>query len=269
MQQQGVSAPQWHPDQIRIVLVNTSHPGNIGATARAMKNMGLQRLVLVQPEDFPSGVAVGRAASAVDLLDQSRVVDTLEEAVADCGLVIGASARCRSLPWPLLDAETCADKVLAAVRNNRVALVFGREDCGLNNAELQLCHYHLQIPANPEYSSLNLAAAVLLVCYELRKAGLRLAARGEQPQDYWDQPWATAAQLEHFHAHLERVLVAIHFHDPDNPRQLLQRLRRLFGRIRIDAMEMNMLRGMLGHIEQAIDDNKTRPGKTGTGPELP
>ncbi|MCG8415786.1 MAG: RNA methyltransferase, partial [Pseudomonadales bacterium] len=224
----------WDAANIKIVLVNTSHPGNIGATARAMKNMGLQHLVLVQPEDFPSGVAVGRAASAVDLLDRAQVVESLEAAVADCGLVIGASARRRSIPWPMLDPQGCGEKSVAATRDNKVALVFGREDSGLNNEELQLCHFHVQIPANPDYSSLNLAAAVMVVCYELRKAGLKLADQAEEDlSEFWDQQWATGEQVEHFYAHLERVLVEIDFHDPENPRQLMQRLRRLFGRIRI------------------------------------
>lgn len=245
----------WDSANIKIVLVSTSHPGNIGATARAMKNMGLHQLVLVQPQEFPSGVAVGRAASAVDLLDSAQVVDSLEEAVADCGLIIGASARRRSIPWPMVDPQECAEKSVIASRDNKVALVFGREDSGLNNEELQLCHFHMQIPANPGYSSLNLAAAVMVVCYELRKAVLRLADQAEEElAEFWDQEWATGEQVEHFYTHLERVLIAVDFHDPENPRQLMQRLRRLFGRIRIDAMEMNILRGILTNIEQAIEN---------------
>ena len=130
-------------DNISVVLVSTSHPGNIGASARAMKNMGLSRLVLVEPKEFPSGVAVGRAASAVDLLDRARVVDSLPEAVADCGLVIGASARSRRITWPLLTPAECARRAVAESGGHRVALVFGREDTGLSNGELQLCHYHV------------------------------------------------------------------------------------------------------------------------------
>lgn len=243
--------------QVSIVLVNTSHPGNIGATARAMKNMGLSKLTLVQPEDFPSGVAVGRAVSAVDILDNARVVSSLQEAVADCGLVIGASARSRNIPWPMVSPEQCAQKAVAEAGVNKVALVFGREDAGLNNEELQLCHFHVQIPADPNYSSLNLSAAVMVVCYELRKAVLAL---DEQPvaaeDEFWDQEKANGEQVEHFYTHLERVMIAIKFHDPENPRQLMPRMRRLFSRIRIDVMEMNILRGILSNIEYRLENEK-------------
>lgn len=240
------------PSAISIVLVNPSHPGNIGASARAMKNMGLHRLVLVRPETFPSGVAVGRAAAAVDVLEQAEVADSLEEAVGDCGLVIGASARSRRLPWPALTPERCARKILAEHRCNRTALVFGREDAGLNNEELQLCHYHVRIPASDDYSSLNLAAAVLVLCYELRKAA-EASPDGEEGEDGpWDQEKATGEQVELFYEHLERVLIALDFHDPDNPRRLMRRMRRMFGRIRIDVMEMNILRGILAGVERAV-----------------
>ena len=238
---------------IKIVLVNTSHPGNIGATARAMKNMGLTRLALVNPMEFPSGVAVGRAASALDVLEQAEVVETLVEAIADCALVIGSSARSRSLPWPMLTPEQSAEKLVKEGRSAQVALVFGREDSGLNNEELQLCHFHVQIPASSEYSSLNLAAAVMVLCYEIRRAVLWDEETADRAEDeYWDQERATVEQVEYFYEHLERVLVGIEFHDPNNPRQLMQRMRRLFGRVRIDAMEMNILRGILTNIEHKI-----------------
>ena len=241
--------------QVCVVLVNTSHPGNIGATARAMKNMGLSKLTLVQPEDFPSGVAVGRAVSAVDILDNARVVSSLQEAVEGCGLVIGASARSRNIPWPMVSPEQCGQKSVAEAAVNKVALVFGREDAGLNNEELQLCHFHVQIPADPNYSSLNLSAAVMVVCYEVRKAALALAL-GERPavaeDEHWDQEKANSDQVEHFYVHLERVMTAIKFHDPENPRQLMPRMRRLFSRIRIDVMEMNILRGILSNIEYRL-----------------
>ena len=241
---------------VKIVLVNTSHPGNIGAAARAMKNMGLNNMVLVQPEEFPSGVAVGRAASAVEVLENAEVVDTLEEAVADCSLVIGASARRRSIPWPMLDPEQCGKKVVSEQGSNKVALVFGREDSGLNNEELQQCHFHVQIPSDPDCSSLNVAAAVMVICYEVRKASLAAADQaGEEADEFWDQEKAKSDAVEHFYRHLEKVLVTIDFHDPENPRQLMQRLRRLFGRIRLDVMELNILRGILTNIEQ-FDDKR-------------
>jgi tRNA (cytidine32/uridine32-2'-O)-methyltransferase len=236
---------------IKIVLVNTSHPGNIGAAARAMKNMSLDQLTLVAPEEFPSGVAVGRAASAVDILEKATVVSSLQEAIADCSLVVGTSARSRSIPWPMLNPRECGDKIVAEAQQHKVALVFGREDSGLNNDELQLCHFHVQIPANENYSSLNLAAAVMVLSYEIYSAHLDRSANPADEQS-WDQELSTAAQMEHFYQHLEDVLVALDFHDRDNPRQLMQRLRRLYGRIRIDAMEMNILRGILTHIQQRI-----------------
>ena len=248
---------------VRVVLVNTSHPGNIGAAARAMKNMGLSRLDLVQPLEFPSGTAVGRAASALDILEHATVHNSLQEAVADCGLVIGASARSRKIPWPVLLPEQVAEKVLQDCQHNKVALVFGREDSGLTNEELQLCHFHVQIPANEQYSSLNLAAAVLVVCYELRRCAMR--ELGEQPQsdeEYWDIERATGEQVEQFYQHLEEVLVRLDFHNPENPRQLMQRLRRMFGRIRLDSMEMNILRGILTHVEFHLDNPEPLAGKS-------
>lgn len=244
-------------NNIRIVLVNTSHPGNIGATARAMKNMGLQKLVLVAPRDFPSGVAVGRAASATDILDEALVVGSLQEAIADCGLVVGASARSRHIPWPLLEPDACATQIISAAASNEVALVFGREDSGLSNEELMLCHYHVQIPTNEGYSSLNLAAAVMVLCYELRKAWLSASGRrGELlrvPEGKWDRELATVRDLDLFLDHLERVLVRLDFHDPENPRKLMERLRRLYGRIQPDKMEINILRGILTATEQKLD----------------
>lgn len=255
--------PAIDPAQLAIVLVNTSHPGNIGAAARAMKNMGLNQLILVDPEDFPSGAATARAAWAVDVLENARVVSTLEEAVADCGLIIGTSARSRKLPWPMLEPEACAERVLYEHTTNKVALVFGREDSGLNNEELQLCHYHVQVPTSPECPSLNLSAAVMVLSYEIAKRARQDKAAARLPEDhFWDQERATAEENERFFTHLERVMIAIRFHDPDNPRQLMQRMRRLFGRIRIDVMEMNILRGILSNIEWHIkhrDERKEPP----------
>lgn len=248
---------------IKVVLVDTSHPGNIGATARAMKNMGLSQLVLVNPQEFPSGVAVGRAASALDILENALVVESLEEAIADCSLVIASSARSRSIPWPMMTPEDCASKIVDELPGNEVALVFGREDSGLNNEELQLCHFHVQIPAAKEYSSLNLAAAVMVLCYEIRKASLGHDTAIIPPSaEEWDQKFATTQQVEYFYEHLERIMIAIDFHDPENPRQLMQRLRRLFSRIRLDEMELNILRGILTNIEFKLGLKKTDQEET-------
>lgn len=165
-------------DRIRVVLVNTSHPGNIGGAARAMKNMGLSQLVLVQPESFPHGDAVARASGATDILDAARVVDTLEEALSGCSVVLGTSARDRRIPWPLLDPRECATTCLEHLEaNGEVALVFGREYAGLTNEELQRCQFHVHIPSDPEFGSLNLAAAVQVLTYEVRMAWL--AAQGK------------------------------------------------------------------------------------------
>jgi tRNA (cytidine32/uridine32-2'-O)-methyltransferase len=255
-------------DNIRIVLVNTSHPGNIGAAARAMKNMGLSKLTLVDPVDFPSPVAKGRAVSAVDILDNAVVVKTLEEAIAGCGLVIGSSARLRSIPWPLITPQQCAVKAADDSRLNEVALIFGREDAGLTNEELQLCHFHVNIPADEKLSSLNLAAAVMVISYEVRMELLKREAAGQTapvaPADEaiaagvdWDVPKATGKQVEGFYTHLEKTMVDVNFHDPANPRLLMLRMRRLFGRIRPDQMEISVLRGFLSHIDM-LHERATR-----------
>lgn len=239
---------------IRIVLVCTSHPGNIGATARAMKNMGLGRLYLVAPKDYPSVVALARAAGALDILDDAVVTDTLSEAIADCSLVMGTSARQRGMPVPLIAPEDCAGKALAAQGANEVALVFGREDSGLSNEELRLCHYHVQIPTNPGYSSLNVASAVMVLCYELRKQWLAAGQAGApgHKEEGWDRPLATERETELFLEHLERVLVDIDFLDPKAPRQLMARMRRLYNRVNLDRMEVNILRGILTATEKAV-----------------
>lgn len=255
-------------DNVRIVLVNTSHPGNIGAAARAMKNMGLSKLTLVDPEDFPSPVASGRAVSAVNILEAATVTKTLEEAVAGCGLVIGTSARIRSIPWPLISPQQCAQHVADDSRQNEVALVFGREDSGLTNEELQLCHFHVNIPADEKLSSLNLAAAVMVLSYEVRMELLKREAEGQQaptaPVDEeivegvdWDVPKATGKQVEGFYTHLEKTMIDLNFHDPENPRLLMMRMRRLFGRIRPDQMEISVLRGFLAHIDM-LNERATR-----------
>ena len=238
-------------ERIRVVLVNTTHPGNIGAAARALKNMGLSRLYLVSPKDFPSERAVWRAANALDVLDAAVVVETLEEATADCGLVVGTSARERRIPWPLLNPRECGERVWQESAEHDVALVFGREDRGLTNDELHQCTYHVHIPANPDYSSLNLGAAVQVLTYEVRMAALADADGKLAPLTEWDVPPAKASDLELYFQHLEQALVDIGFHDRDNPRQTMARLRRLYGRIRLDEMELSILRGVLTAMQKA------------------
>ncbi|MEJ2533094.1 MAG: tRNA (cytosine(32)/uridine(32)-2'-O)-methyltransferase TrmJ [Halioglobus sp.] len=239
-------------DNIRIVLVNTSHPGNIGGVARAMKNMGLSRLYLVEPRQFPDEQATWRAASATDLLEGAVVTETLEQAIADCQFVVGTSARGRRIPWPLLDPRQCAARIGAASAREQVAVLFGREDRGLTNDELKLCNLHLNIPTDEAYSSLNLAMAVQIVCYELRmlQAGPALpTAEDEQ----WDTPFTTRENMERFYTHLEQTLTDIEFLDPAAPRQLMARLRRLYSRVRLDEMELNILRGILTETQKWVE----------------
>jgi len=237
-------------ERIRIVLIGTSHPGNIGATARAMHNMGLADLALVAPRCEPiSADSVSRASGADHLVHGARRVDTLEQAVADCTLAVGASARSRTLPWPMLSPRELGERLPQELADPgaRVALVFGREDSGLTNAELQRCHAHVHIPTNPDFSSLNLAAAVQVLAYECRQAWL--AGEPAEPVAP-DQALATHADLERYFAHLERTLVAIGFHDPATPRQLMARLRRFTLRARPERMELNILRGILTDTEK-------------------
>ncbi len=233
-------------DNIRIVLVNTSHPGNIGAAARAMKNMGLSRLYLVQPKQFPAEQAVFRASNALDILDQATVCESLDEALDGVSLVVGTSARNRRIPWPLQTPREFAES-LATQGPREVAVLFGREDRGLTNHELQRCSAHIHIPTDEAYSSLNIAMAVQVICYELRLAWLQ---DNPVPEQQWDAPWANEADKERFYTHLEQTLVDLQFLDPKAPRQLMTRLRRLFGRVDLDEMEVNILRGILTAAQQ-------------------
>ncbi|MBY5924764.1 tRNA (cytosine(32)/uridine(32)-2'-O)-methyltransferase TrmJ [Halomonas sp. DP4Y7-1] len=240
-------------ERIRIVLIGTSHPGNIGATARAMHNMGLADLALVAPRcEVITADSVSRASGADRLIQQAQVVDTIEQAVADCSLVVGASARSRTLPWPMITPRELGERLPTELASGdaRVALVFGREDSGLSNAELQRCHAHVHIPTNPDFSSLNLAAAVQVLAYECRLSWLAQDATPAQPDEDL-QPLATHDELEHYFAHLERTLIAIGFHDPAKPRQLMARLRRVTLRSRPERMELNILRGILSATEKA------------------
>lgn len=227
---------------IRIVLVETSHPGNIGAAARAMKTMGLARLYLVRPRYFPDARASARAAGAEDILEATVVCDSLGATLQDTIFAVGTSARPRDVEWPRLDARASARRIVAESVAGEVALVFGRERSGLTNLELDRCHCAVAIPCNPAYRSLNLAAAVQVVCYELMMCAHEgTAVETGRPQE----PPAPADELEMFYAHLERTLIALDFLDPASPRQLMRRLRRLFSRARPTRNEINILRGIL------------------------
>jgi tRNA (cytidine32/uridine32-2'-O)-methyltransferase len=234
-------------NHIRIVLVETSHPGNIGAAARAMKTMGLKRLMLVRPQHYPSAEATARASGADDVLARAEVCDSLEQAIADCVLVIGSSARERRLEWAGLTPPESAVRLLEFARQGEVALVFGRERTGLSNEELACCQQLVTIDANPAYSSLNLAAAVQVFCYEVRKRlsesrGTTESGRG----DYVAEQAATSAQLEGLFGHFEEALFDIGVAQPEQPKAtLMLRLRRLFYRAGLSETEVNILRGIL------------------------
>jgi TrmH family RNA methyltransferase len=231
---------------VRIVLVGTTHPGNIGAVARAMKNMGLSDLALVSPKHFPHEDATARASGATDILDNARVVSSLAEALTDCVYVAGASARSRTIGWPTMGPRDCAERMMLEMKKGQVAAVFGPEKSGLNNDDLDRCHTLLTIPTNPEFSSLNLAMAVQVFTYELRVA----SSLNGGPGFASEAPPATGEEMEHFYTHLEKVFAEVKFLDPDNPRYLMRRMRRLFIRARPDVNEVNILRGFLTAIER-------------------
>lgn len=235
-------------NSIKIVLVGTTHPGNIGAAARAMKNMGFRNLSLVKPKEFPSDVATYRSKAAKDILENALIFNNLEEAVVDCELVIGTSARDRKVPWPILSPKESAEEVSKSLKIHKIAIVFGREDRGLTNEELGLCNYHVHIPTDPEYSSLNLSQAVQILVYEIRMAVLS----DDENQDYWDVELANNNQTEMLIQHMDELMQEVEFYDVDNPRKLLLRVRRFFKRSRIDVMETNIFRGLFATIQKKL-----------------
>jgi len=248
-------------DNIRVVLVHTTHSGNIGGVARAMKNMGLNKLTLVKPLEYPAPEATWRAASAIDVLEQATVVKTVAEAVADAQFVVGTSARERRIPWPVQDAKHCAARLVDnAQAGEQVAILFGREDRGLLNEELELCNLHCHIPTHEDYPSLNLAMAVQIVAYEIR---MRMLGDSEPAEEdaHWDTPFATAREMGHFYTHLEQTLIDIGFLDPKAPRQLMRRMKRLYNRVRLDEMELNILRGVLATTQKSMRTRGDKPKK--------
>lgn len=236
-------------ENIRIVLSNTSHPGNIGAAARAMKTMELSRLYLVNPKRYPDAEATARASGADDLLARATVCSDLETAIAGCQLVMGASARSRRIPCPIIDPASCAHQAVAESGQGEVAILLGCEQSGLSNAEIDRCQSLVQIPTNPVYGSLNLASAVQIISYEILVAQRQATVSSAGQAGPVHVP-ATAEELERYFEHLERVLIKLDFLDPDNPRKLMRRLRRLYNRARPDENEINILRGVLSATEQ-------------------
>lgn len=235
---------------VRIVLSRTQNPGNIGSAARAMMTMGLRDLALVNPERFPHPQARAQASGALNVLDEAPVVATLEEAVSDCAWVVGTSARARHLGDEPLTPEAFAEKAREVSRTGKVALVFGYEQSGLSNEELDRCNAVVAIPTNPGYSSLNLAQAVQVMCYVLRRAMVTEMPRPSLKDDSPLYAPPTAEQVEQFYEHLERTLLMTGFLDPQNPRLLLRRLRTLFNRAQPDLNELNLLRGILTTVEK-------------------
>ena len=243
---------------IRIVLVETSHPGNIGAVARAMKNMMLESLYLVRPKQFPDGHAMARSSGAIDVLNNAVVCNSLADAISDCHLVIAASARSRSIPWPTLSAPEAAQKLIQSSQQAPVALVFGREDRGLNNEELDHCHFMVQLPANPEFSSLNIAAAVQVFSYEIRKSflaqkSLPVTTDSDDEEfndiDVVDRP-ATSKNLLRLFNHLETTLVQVNFMPEHRTRTLMRKLMRFFYKSQITEEEVSIFRGILSELER-------------------
>jgi TrmH family RNA methyltransferase len=233
---------------VRIVLVDTSHPGNIGATARAMKTMGLHDLALVRPRHFPSDEATARATGADDVLAAAQVHAELASAIADCGWVVGASARLRTITVPIVDPREAAATIWHRLPQNRVAVLMGPEQSGLTNDDLARCQQLVHIPTNPEFSSLNLAMAVQVICYELR-----MAAPNRPPPEgpVSDSRLATADELEHLHEHLERLLTESEFLHPAHQRQVKLKLRRIFQKATLEYNELNILRGALTSLDPA------------------
>ena len=242
--------PESQLARVRVVLINTTHPGNIGATARAMKVMGLSSLHLVTPKIFPSAEATAMASGADDLLQTATIHDSLDEALLGCSLVLGTSARLRSLSMPMLDARKASQQALDEVSRHDVAILFGRERYGLTNEEMQRCQYLVNIPSNPAYSSLNLAQAVQIIGYELRVAALGGAGISVPPAD-WEP--VDDSQMEGLFEHLELTLLDLRFLNPKQPKRLMMRLRRLFNRARPDQNEINILRGILKASQEAAN----------------
>ena len=248
--------PDNFSENIAIILVNPSHPGNIGAAARAMKTMGLSQLCLVAPDEFPSGTATALASGADDILSNARVCATLDEAVGGCQFVVGTSARVRGVSLPLLDPRTCARNIIDEATTHKVALLFGREDKGLTNEQLRRCHLQVHIPTNEAFSSLNLGAAVQVLCYELRMMQLISTDALEMPRPR-SHELANMEDMERYFAHLYQVLLAIGFLDHSSHEKIMAKLRRLYGRVRPDRVELSILRGILSETQRCLATKET------------
>jgi len=239
-------------ESVKFILVGTTHPGNIGAAARAMKNMGIKQLGLVSPKEFPHEQAFNRAKAAVDVLEEAVVHENLKEAVADSTFVVGTSARNRKVPWPIVSPKEAAEEIVSLSQKGegKIAVIFGREDRGLTNEELRLCNLHVHIPSSQEYPSLNLSQAIQILAYEIRLSGL--STEGKLEKQEWDVPLANNAEIERLIEHFDQVMQEVDFYEVDNPRQLLTRVSRFFRRSKLDHMEANIFRGVFAAIQKQL-----------------
>ena len=236
-------------ENIRIVMIGTSHPGNVGAAARAMHNMGISRLSLVDPQCPIGDVAYARASGANVILDNRETHSDLGAAIADCSRIIATTARRRSLPWPELEPREMAESVFALDDNRQVALVFGREHSGLSNDELQMCHQMVCIPTNPGFSSLNVASAIQVICYEI----FRYQAEPYQlPEPEGPDLPASSAEVEGYIEHLRETLDGCGFLNPQQPEMIMQRLRRIYMRNELTRSEIHILRGILSSVGKQL-----------------
>ena len=274
--------PDSLPTNLISVLASPSHPGNIGAVARSLKTMGLSSCRLVSPDDYPSPIASARASGALDVLNNASLYETFDDAIADCRLVVGTSARLRSLAYPHVTPRQIAPLLIEEAEKGRVAICYGREECGLLNEQLARCHYHIEIPADPTYSSLNLGSAVQVMSYELRLAFLDRQGRSgiESKESWppthdlerfgcesWDEEPATAREVDGLIEHFERATRHSGFLDTRNPMLGMARLRRLFNRARVDRVEINILRGILNSVEKLDPPTNQRTIKGNYGLE--
>ena len=244
--------PELLLSRIRVVLCRPSHPGNIGAAARAMKTMGLSDLRLVRPRAFPDPEAEARATGAVDVLETAKIEDSLADALAGAVFVVALSARRRDLGPAIGAPREMAARLLAEAAGGPVALVFGNESVGLSNDEIQQCHAAVTIPTNPEFSSLNLGSAVQVLCYELRALAFGGRAPAVDPTvTPFSSPLASHDELEGMYAHFAAVMTATGFLNPAHPGRLMPKIRRLFGRARVERDEVNILRGILAATQNA------------------
>ena len=245
-------------ENIRVVMVETTHPGNIGAAARAMKTMGYNNLYLVKPKIYPNAEATARAAGADDILGKAVVCDSLEEALQGCVTVVASTARPRTISHSVFTPREYAPKLYEMVKLGPVALVFGRESSGLSNEELEYCNVILQIPTNPEFSSLNVASAIQILCYEFIQL-LQLEDTGKTDAESNDKEktrLATADEMNYFYNHLEQSMIGVGFLNPEQPRKLMRRLKSLFNRAHLDENEVSILRGFLAAVQETVTGKK-------------